>query len=36
MRTISANLTAAQAVRSPKWSVTCTVAARGTNPDMPA
>ena len=36
MRTISASLAAAQAVRSPKWSVTCTVAARGTNPDMPA
>jgi len=36
MRTLTAGALAAQAVRSPKWSVTCTVAARGTNPDMPA
>jgi hypothetical protein len=36
MKTLSAGATAAQAVRSPRWRVSCTVAARGLNPDLPA
>lgn len=36
MRTITAELATAQAVRSPRWGVTVTAGARGTNPDMPA
>jgi len=36
MRTLTANLIAAHAVRSPKYDVSLSVSARGTNPDMPA
>ena len=36
MRQISAGLAAAQLVRSPRCRVTCTVEARGQNPDAPA